>query len=116
MFTCLNGDVFIGSIDTIREQKDAHYICSALDGHTDTIGINNIVQIYTNNASNMKSVANFLIHCFPSLYFQGSVAHCLNLLIGRLQKNNMGETNCEKGKSCLFHMITPCTISNMLLL
>jgi len=30
MFICLSGDVFIGSIDTTREQKDAYYICNAL--------------------------------------------------------------------------------------
>jgi hypothetical protein len=30
MFACLSGDVFIGSINTTREWKDAHYICNAL--------------------------------------------------------------------------------------
>jgi hypothetical protein len=29
MFVCSNGNVFIGSIDIIGEQKDAHYICDA---------------------------------------------------------------------------------------
>jgi hypothetical protein len=28
MFACPSGDVFIGSIDTIGEQKDAQYICN----------------------------------------------------------------------------------------
>jgi hypothetical protein len=55
MFVCPNGDVFIGSIDTTWEQKDAHYICNALVGDIKTIGIDNIVQIYTNNASSTRS-------------------------------------------------------------
>jgi hypothetical protein len=29
----------------------------------------------------MKSVADLLIHRFPSLYFQGCVVHYLNLLL-----------------------------------
>jgi hypothetical protein len=61
MFACPSGDVFIGSIDTKGEWKDAHYICNPLAGYIKTIGINNIVQIYINNALNMKSVINLLI-------------------------------------------------------
>jgi hypothetical protein len=38
-----NGDVFIGSIDTTNELKDAHYICNALGGYNKTIKVNNIV-------------------------------------------------------------------------
>jgi hypothetical protein len=64
MCACSNDDVFIGSIDTIGEQKDAHYICNALVGYIKTIGVDNIVQICTDNVSNMKNVANFLIRHF----------------------------------------------------
>jgi hypothetical protein len=39
MFACPSGDVFIGSIDTTREWKDAHYICNALAKYIETIGI-----------------------------------------------------------------------------
>ncbi len=78
---CPNGDVFIGSIDTIGEWKDTYYICNALGGYIKTIGIDNIVQICTNNVSNMKSVTDLLICHFPSLYFQGCVVHYLDLLL-----------------------------------
>jgi hypothetical protein len=47
-------DVFITSIDTTREQKDGHYIYNALVRYIKTIGINNILQICTNNVSNMQ--------------------------------------------------------------
>jgi hypothetical protein len=70
MFVCPNGNVFIGSIDTTREQKDIK-----------TIGIDNIVQIYINNVSSMRSVANLLICHFPSLYYQSYITHCLELLL-----------------------------------
>jgi hypothetical protein len=50
--------VFIGSIGTIREWKDAHYICNALSGYIKTIGVDNTVQICIYNASNMKSATN----------------------------------------------------------
>ncbi len=81
MFACPSGDVFIGSIDTTGEWKDAHYICNPLGGYKKTIGIDNIVQICTNNVSNMRSATSLIICHLPSLYFQGCVAHCLNLLL-----------------------------------
>ncbi len=69
MFACPSGDVFIGSINIIGEQKDAYYICNVLVGYIKTIKVNNIVQICTNNVLNMKNAVDFIIHHFPSLYF-----------------------------------------------
>jgi hypothetical protein len=86
MFACPSGDVFISSIDTTCEWKDAHYIWNALDGYIETIGVDNIVQICTNNVLNMKSATDLLIHHFPSFYFQGCVVHCLDLLLEDWEK------------------------------
>jgi hypothetical protein len=61
MFACPSGDVFISSIDTKWEWKDAHYICNPLVGYIKTIRINNIVQICINNVLNMRSVIDLLI-------------------------------------------------------
>jgi hypothetical protein len=79
MIVCPNGNVFIGSIDTTREWKDAHYIRNALVGYIETIGVDNIVQICTNNVLNMKSAVDLLICHFSSLYFQGFIVHYLDL-------------------------------------
>jgi hypothetical protein len=81
MLASPNGDVFIGSIDTTREWKDAHYICNALAGYIEIIKVDNIVQICTNNVLSMRNATNLLIRHFPSLYFQGYVIHCLDLLL-----------------------------------
>jgi len=81
LFVCPSDNVFIGSIDTSREWKDAHYICNALGGYIKTIGVNNIVQMCKDNGSNMRNAIDPLIRHFPSLYFQGCAAHCLDLLL-----------------------------------
>jgi hypothetical protein len=97
MFDCPSGDVFISSIDTIGERKDAHYICNTLGGYIKTIGIDNIIQICTNNASSMRSATNLLVRCFPSLYFQGCVAHCLDLLL-----EDWGKQIVKKAKAIVY--------------
>ncbi len=102
MFACPSGDVFIGSIGTTREQKDAHYICNALVGYIETIGINNIIQICTDNVSSMKNVADLLIYHFPSLYFQGCVVHCLDLLLENWGKVTWAKWIVKKVKVVVF--------------
>jgi len=102
MFACPSGDVFIGSIDTTREWKDAQYICNALGGYIETIGIDNTVQICTNNALSMKSEANLPICRFPSLYFQGCVAHCLYLLLEGWGKATWAKQIVKKAKVFFF--------------
>ncbi len=82
MLDCPSGDVFIGFIDTYIE----------------TIRIDNIVQICTNNVLSMRSATNFLIHCFPSIYFQGCAAHCLDLLLEDWGKTTWVKRIVKKAK------------------
>jgi hypothetical protein len=44
-FGCSSGDVFVHAIDTIGEHNDAQYICNALVGYIESIGMDNIVQV-----------------------------------------------------------------------
>jgi hypothetical protein len=98
MFVYLNGDVFIGSIDIIGEWKDTHYICNALVGCIETIGIDNIMQICTNK----RNVTNLLIGHFPSLYFQGCVVHYLDLLLEDWTKTTWAKWIVKKTKVNFF--------------
>jgi hypothetical protein len=99
MFTCPNGDVLLGVIDTMGEHKDVYYICNALARYIEIIRVHNIVQICINNISNMWNEANLFVSFFPNLYFQGCVVHCLNMYYWKIGGNN---SNCEKGKKILF--------------
>jgi hypothetical protein len=100
MFPCPNGNVFISTINKIREHKDAQYICNALVGYIQSIGMDNIGQICINNALNMWNATNLLIFHFLGLCFQGCATHCLNLLLER----NMRKLSCNlwKGWKLLF--------------
>jgi hypothetical protein len=45
------------------------------------VGPQNVVQIRTDNASMMHKVVNIIQEAWPQLYFQGCMAHALNLLL-----------------------------------
>ncbi len=49
--------------------------------YSESVGVNNIVHICINNVLSMLNVANLLIYCFPSLYLQGWITHCLEFLL-----------------------------------
>jgi hypothetical protein len=48
----------------MKEHKDAHYLCNALVGYIETVGMDNIIQICKYNASNMWNAIDLLIHHF----------------------------------------------------
>jgi hypothetical protein len=45
------------------------------------IKMDNIVQFFKNNASNMQNAIDLLIYHFSSFYFQDCASHCSNLLM-----------------------------------
>ncbi len=98
MLASPNGDVFIGSINTTSGCKDAHYICNALARYVEIIGIDNIVQIVQTILQTWKSTTNLLIRHFPSLYFQGCVVHCLDLLLEDWGKTTWAKQIVKKEK------------------
>jgi hypothetical protein len=82
MFVCPNKDLFLKAIDTTRDRKDAQYICNALIKYIQNMGVDNVVHICMDNASNMQSASNMLRFRYPTIYFQGCAAHYLDLLLG----------------------------------
>jgi hypothetical protein len=65
----------------MKECKDVHYMCNALVGYIETIGMDNIVQIYKNNASNMWNAINLLIHHFSKSLLSKLFSSCLDMLL-----------------------------------
>jgi hypothetical protein len=76
-----NKYLFIKTSNTIYDQKDAQYICNALVEYIQNMGVDNFVQIYTDNASNMQNTLDILRVHYPSLYFQSCATHCFDLLL-----------------------------------
>jgi hypothetical protein len=72
---------FLGTIDSSRHMKDVFYIADVIKRYLIEVGPQNVVQIRTDNASMMHKVVNIIQEAWPQLYFQGCMAHALNLLL-----------------------------------
>jgi hypothetical protein len=74
---------------TIGYKKTKEYIAGELRTYIEAIGLNNVTQTYSDNASAMLGALDDLVATYPYLYKQGCCAHILDLLLGDWGKEEM---------------------------
>eukprot|EP00253_Pinus_taeda_P001557 PITA_01557 len=83
---CPKGTMFIKSLDASKHIKDAATIYESLDGFIQEIGVQNVVQVITDNAANYVSAGKMLMERHPTLFWTPCAAHCLDLLLEDMRK------------------------------
>ena len=78
---CPKGTMFIKSLDASERIKDATTICELLHGFIQEIGVQNVVQVITDNAANYVYAGRMLMERHPTLFWTPCAAHCLDLLL-----------------------------------
>jgi hypothetical protein len=73
--------MFNKSIDAPIHVKDATLVCELLDGFIQEIGLQNVVQIITNNATNYMVVGRLLMSRYLTLFWTPCVSHCIDLIL-----------------------------------
>jgi hypothetical protein len=69
MCVSLAGEEFLGAIDTLRQMKDVVYIADVIKRYLIEVGPENVVQVYTDNASTMRKAVSIIQQQWPHLYF-----------------------------------------------
>ena len=75
------GTMFIKSVNASTQVKEATLLCELLDGVLQEIGLENVVQIITDNATNYVAVCRLLMERHPSLFWSPCAAHCIDLML-----------------------------------
>ncbi|CAN1267444.1 hypothetical protein LINPERPRIM_LOCUS12826 [Linum perenne] len=78
---CSTGLCFIKSIDATSEIKTAKNLFKMFDEVLKWIGVANVVQVVTDNASNYKACGSLIHRKYPNIYWTPCAAHCLNLML-----------------------------------
>jgi hypothetical protein len=78
---CPRGTMFIKSIDASMHVKDATLLCELMDGFIQEIGLQHVVQIITDNATNYVVVGKLLMERHPTVFWTPCVAHCIDLML-----------------------------------
>ena len=96
---CPKGTMFIKSLDASEHIKDVAMICEFLDGFIWEIGVQNVVQVITDNAANYVSAGRMLMERHPTLFWTPCAAHCLDLLLEDMGKLSFIKEAVDMAKS-----------------
>ncbi|KAH9310967.1 hypothetical protein KI387_026002, partial [Taxus chinensis] len=78
--------VFLKSIDASHQVKTAITLCDMLDEVVKEVGVENVVQVVTNNAAAYVTAGRLLEERHPTLFWIPCAAHCLDLLLEDIGK------------------------------
>ncbi|XP_059073706.1 uncharacterized protein LOC131874380 [Cryptomeria japonica] len=78
--------VFLKSIDASNEVKNAETLSSMLDEVVTEVGVQNVVQVVTDNAAAYVAAGKLLQARHPPLFWSPCDAHCLDLLLEDIGK------------------------------
>jgi hypothetical protein len=77
----LQGTIFLKSIDASSRVKDAQLFLQLLDEVVVELGVENVVHVIIDNASNYVVVGRSLWAKHPTIFQTPCIAHCLDLML-----------------------------------
>ena len=78
--------MFLKSFDTSGNIKDTEYVANLFHESVEQVGVENVVQIITDNASNFKAVRLSIKAKYPHIFQTPCVVHTLNLALKAICK------------------------------
>jgi len=85
---CPKGTVFFKTVDASEASKTAMLLYKLFREVVLFFGLENIMHMVTDNATNYVAASKLLVEEFPSIIWSPCVAHCINLIlqdVGKLQ-------------------------------
>ncbi|XP_057829199.2 uncharacterized protein LOC131040321 [Cryptomeria japonica] len=90
--------VFLKSIDASTEVKNAETLCNMLDEVVTEVGVQNVVQVVTDNAAAYVAAGKLLQARHQTLFWSPCAAHCLDLLLEDIGKLSWVKNVVEDGR------------------
>ncbi|CDP07924.1 unnamed protein product [Coffea canephora] len=105
--------VFLSSVDTTDISKTVQKLFELLDGIMKKIGKDNIVQVFTDNASNYKAARKILMEKRKRLFWTPCAAHCTDLMLEDVQKfDSLHKVIIQKAISVVTYIYSWGTVIN----
>ncbi|XP_066381572.1 uncharacterized protein [Miscanthus floridulus] len=94
------GVCFLDSVDCSAVKKNGRYIFELVDRCIKEIGVQNVVQVVTDNARPNEAATSLLKAKHPSIFWNGCAAHTIDLMLEDIGKMPRVATTISKAK-CL---------------
>lgn len=86
LVACPKGTIFLKSVDASDQVKDAQLLFHLLDEVVEEVGVQNVVQVITDNASNYVATGRLLEEKHPTIWWTPCATHCLDLMLEDIGK------------------------------
>ncbi|KAM7517141.1 hypothetical protein LguiA_006724 [Lonicera macranthoides] len=92
------GTFFLKSIDAFESVKNGELMFNYIDEVVKEVGEENVIQVITDSASNMKNAGKRLKEKRVRLWWTPCAAHCIDLMLEDIGKMTVFSTTLEKAK------------------
>jgi hypothetical protein len=92
------GVCFLDSVDCSATKKDGRYIFELVDRCIEEIGVQNVVQVVTDNARPHEVAASLWKAKHPSIFWNGCAAHTIDLMLEDIGKMPRDTETISKAK------------------
>eukprot|EP00253_Pinus_taeda_P032744 PITA_32744 len=96
---CPQGTMFLKSVDASDKVKDGHLLFQLLDQVVEEVGVANVVQIITDNASNYVLAGKLLEEKHKTIFWTPCAAHCIDLMLEDIGKLDWVRNTIDHAKS-----------------
>ena len=99
LVSCPQGTMFLRSVDASDRVKDATLLFELLDEVVMQVGVENVVQVVTDNASNYVLAGKMLEEKHKTIFWTPCAAHCIDLMLEDIGKQSWIKNNIEYAKN-----------------
>jgi hypothetical protein len=99
LIACPKGTMFLKSVDASDQVKDANLLFRLLDEVVEEVGVQNVVQVITDNAANYVAAGKMLEQKHRTIWWTPCATHCLDLMLEDIGKIEWVKKTVEQGKS-----------------
>ena len=86
LIVCPKSTMFLKSVDASDQVKDAQLLFHLFDEVVMEVGVENVVQVITDNASNYVAVRKMLEEKHPTIWWSPCATHCLDFMVEDIGK------------------------------
>ncbi|XP_059077215.1 uncharacterized protein LOC131068578 isoform X1 [Cryptomeria japonica] len=106
--------VFLKSIDASNEVKNAETLCNMLDEVVMDVGVQNVIQVVTDNAAAYVAAGRLLMARHLTLFWSPCAAHCLDLLLEDIGKLSWVKKVVEDGRNITKYIYNHTWVLNLM--
>jgi hypothetical protein len=111
---CPKGTMFFKLVDASDQVKDANLLFYLLDEVVEEVGVQNVVQVITDNDANYVAARRMLEEKHRTIWWTPCAAHCLYLMLEDIGKIEWVKKTMEQGKSITRYIYNNSWVLNLM--